>query len=104
WWFALIYNVGAIVPLLGLLWLLAAILPMLAATSRRLHDTGRSGWWQLISIPGLLGMIIAATSNAKEGTWLVVFFVLYLPAAVLLIVFLAQDTQRSNNAWGPPAK
>ena len=42
---------------------LILFIPMLAAGSRRLHDTGKSGWWQLlwllgvIPIVGLLGMI-----------------------------------------------
>ncbi len=36
------------------LFTLVHLLPFLAATSRRLHDTGRSGWWQLLFfVPGL---------------------------------------------------
>ncbi|MDR3243207.1 MAG: DUF805 domain-containing protein [Elusimicrobiota bacterium] len=40
-----------------LLWLcsIALLVPSLALTTRRLHDTNRSGWWQLIVyIPGVL--------------------------------------------------
>lgn len=38
---------------------LAAFVPGLAVTVRRLHDTGRSGWWILISfLPGIGGIIL----------------------------------------------
>lgn len=42
------------------LWLycLATIVPGLAVTVRRLHDTGRSGWWILISFVPFVGGII----------------------------------------------
>ncbi|WP_346289054.1 DUF805 domain-containing protein [Zoogloea sp.] len=35
---------------------LALLLPSLAAATRRLHDTGRSGWWQLLSLT-VIGLI-----------------------------------------------
>ncbi|MBU8852393.1 DUF805 domain-containing protein [Priestia megaterium] len=35
----------------------AVLIPSLAVTARRLHDTGRSGWWQLISIIPIIGGI-----------------------------------------------
>ena len=38
---------------------LALILPSLAVTSRRLHDIGRSGWWQLLWWPpALLALVL----------------------------------------------
>lgn len=42
----------------GLLLLLATIVPNLAVGARRLHDTGRSGWLQLIGIIPIVGWII----------------------------------------------
>jgi uncharacterized membrane protein YhaH (DUF805 family) len=37
---------------------LALLLPNLAVTVRRLHDTGRSGWWILISLIPIVGGIV----------------------------------------------
>ena len=37
---------------------LAVIIPSLAVGARRLHDTDRSGWWQLIALIPLIGFII----------------------------------------------
>ena len=51
WWFFLFEGIGygilrAInVPALVSFWGLALFLPALAVNVRRLHDTGRSGWW-----------------------------------------------------------
>lgn len=36
---------------------LAALLPSIAVTVRRLHDTGRSGWWMMIFLIPLLGLV-----------------------------------------------
>lgn len=55
----IIYFVGG---LLGISWLssiysLAVLVPTLAVGARRLHDTGRSGWWWLICLVPLIGFI-----------------------------------------------
>ena len=45
----------------GILFPLAALLPWLAVTARRLHDIGRTGWWQLVWLGGILppvGLVI----------------------------------------------
>ena len=36
---------------------IATFLPSIAVGSRRLHDTGRSGWWQLLWIVLVIGWI-----------------------------------------------
>ncbi|WP_443678839.1 DUF805 domain-containing protein [Nocardioides faecalis] len=33
-------------------------LPSLAVGARRLHDTGRTGWWQLLLLIPLLGFLV----------------------------------------------
>ena len=36
---------------------LAILLPAISLTTRRLHDSGRSGWWQLIMLT-IIGIIV----------------------------------------------
>jgi len=36
-------------------WLIATGIPSIALTARRLHDTNRSGWWQLIGFVPFVG-------------------------------------------------
>jgi len=46
----------------------AVALPTLAVSVRRLHDTGRSGWWVLIGIIPVVGTIILLALFILEGT------------------------------------
>jgi uncharacterized membrane protein YhaH (DUF805 family) len=46
---------------------LAVALPVFAAGSRRLHDTNRSGWWQLIMLTGI-GIIPLVIWWASKGS------------------------------------
>nr|WP_309883154.1 DUF805 domain-containing protein [Caballeronia sp. LZ029] len=68
WFFALFVSiftfvVGFIEGLLGLgdapstLLNLAFVLPSIAAGVRRLHDTGRSGWWLLLPLVNLVFLV-----------------------------------------------
>ena len=74
WWFALASFVVSLIlsvltlDALGNLWSLAMFLPSIGAATRRLHDTGRSGWWQLIglTIIGLIPLIIWMAAEGKS--------------------------------------
>ena len=57
---------------------LGLLLPSLAVAVRRLHDSGRTGWWLLIGLIPVIGTII-------------------------LIVFYVQDSQ-GDNKYGPSPK
>ena len=64
---------------LSSLYSLAVLLPSLGVSVRRLHDTNRSGWWLLISLVPIIGIIV-------------------------LIVFLVQDSDPGDNRYGPNPK
>ncbi len=53
--------------LLSSIYGLAVLLPSLAVGARRLHDIGRSGWWQLLLLIPLVGLIVLIVWWAKEG-------------------------------------
>lgn len=72
WWFVLFVVVAGVAAsyissTLSVLFSLGTLLPMIAAATRRLHDTGRSGWWQLITFVPLVGSIILIVFLAQEG-------------------------------------
>lgn len=58
---------------------LAVFLPGLALAVRRLHDTGRTGWWMLIGLIPIIGWIV-------------------------LLVFFVTDSQPGSNQYGPNPK
>ena len=65
--------------LISTLYSLAVLLPSFAVLVRRLHDTGRSGWWIFITLIPLIGSI-----------W--------------LLVLLVGDSQPGDNKYGPNPK
>ena len=54
-------------PITGL-FILATLLPSISVTVRRLHDTGRSGWWYWISFLPLIGFIVLLVFFVGKGT------------------------------------
>lgn len=67
WWFHLFYVLCLVVmtvlviatnSVIPLILFLGLVLPSLAVQSRRLHDSGRSGWWVLISLIPYVGSVI----------------------------------------------
>jgi len=68
WMYVLFYIGAAIiasiagevlhVKLLDELLMVVLLLPSLAIGARRLHDTGKSGWWQLLCLIPVIGSII----------------------------------------------
>lgn len=43
---------------LSIIFSLALLIPSISIAARRLHDTGRTGWWQLIVLIPLIGVIV----------------------------------------------
>lgn len=52
------YSHGHSINWLVVLYSLAVLLPSLAVQVRRLHDTGRTGWWILIGLVPIVGGIV----------------------------------------------
>lgn len=50
-----------------ILFILSSIVPGLAVTVRRLHDTGRSGWWYFIGFVPFIGGIILFVFMCLRG-------------------------------------
>lgn len=61
------------------IFLFATLLPSIAVGVRRLHDTGKSGWWWLISLIPLVG-------------------------AFILLILCAQPGELGDNQYGPDPK
>jgi uncharacterized membrane protein YhaH (DUF805 family) len=63
WWFFL-FQVGvflvaaAIHKIIYALAVLGLLLPGLGVAVRRLHDTGKSGWWVLLGLIPLIGLVL----------------------------------------------
>jgi uncharacterized membrane protein YhaH (DUF805 family) len=65
--------------IVGLIWILATIVPALAVLIRRLHDTNRSGWWALIGFVPFIG-------------------------AIVILVFTVSDSDQGENRYGSSPK
>jgi uncharacterized membrane protein YhaH (DUF805 family) len=64
WWFMLfVFGVSVVAQLVGgdqlnAIASLILLLPMLSAAARRLHDTGKSGWFQLVGVIPFIGWVL----------------------------------------------
>jgi uncharacterized membrane protein YhaH (DUF805 family) len=78
--YLLLAMVGGVLGLsiLTTVFSLGLLVPTISLAARRLHDTGRTGWWQLLSLVPIVGSIV-------------------------LIVFLVQDSH-DDNPYGPNPK
>ena len=72
WWWALFVilasaAIGIVSEVASGVFSLAVLLPYLAVGARRLHDTDRSGWLQLIGLIPLIGWILLIVWYVQEG-------------------------------------
>ncbi|MDO4608214.1 MAG: DUF805 domain-containing protein [Clostridia bacterium] len=56
-----------LIPVLGALLSLIIIIPNLALTVRRLHDTGKSGWYAFISFIPIVGTVLLIIQLCKDS-------------------------------------
>ena len=61
-------GVRAIFVVLVVIYGLAVLIPGLAVGVRRLHDTGKSGWWLLIALIPIVGIIVLIVFWATDST------------------------------------
>ncbi|EPX85955.1 putative membrane protein [Rubellimicrobium thermophilum DSM 16684] len=62
-----LFGTGEEAPaVLSGLWSLATLIPSLSLGARRLHDIDRSGWWQLLGLIPLVGLIILIVWWARK--------------------------------------
>ena len=54
--------------IVGLVWILATIVPALAVLIRRLHDTDKSAWWVLIGLVPFAGGIVLLVFTVQDST------------------------------------
>ena len=96
WWFVLAYSLvsgvlsgigqaigsgglGTVISIISLIVSLGCLVPSISVCTRRLHDIGKSGWWQLIGLVPCVG-------------------------AILLIVWCAKDSDPGDNMYGSNPK
>ncbi|WP_432722700.1 DUF805 domain-containing protein [Jeongeupia wiesaeckerbachi] len=54
--------------ILGGVYTIALLLPGIAVSVRRLHDTDRSAWWLLIGLVPIVGAIVLLVFLVQEGS------------------------------------
>ena len=121
WWFFLFSVVSSavagVVPVVGQIYPLVLLIPSLAVSARRLHDTGRSAWWLLVHLfsflalgAGFVAMVavaFASESSNDENVFVVfvaiaiVSFLIALGGSIVLLVFFALPGTVGANRYGP---
>ena len=117
WWWVLFNFAVSIVlgwiPIIGFIIMLGLLIPSIAVAVRRMHDTGRSGWW--ILLPAVPGVLLGATTGASlangaaPGILGIILGLAYLAAIILILVWFVQRGTVGPNQFGedpydaPPA-
>jgi len=65
--FGILIAVASAFRVVESLYDLAVIVPGIALNARRLHDTNRSGWWQLLILIPIVGWIILLVWYVTDG-------------------------------------
>lgn len=75
----ILVNIASFFGIISGIYSLAILIPMLGLWVRRLHDTGKSGWFLLLGLIPAIG-------------------------AIVLLVFACMDSQPGANQYGPNPK
>jgi uncharacterized membrane protein YhaH (DUF805 family) len=96
--------------ILGSIYTLAVMIPYIAVTVRRLHDTDRSGWWLLFPFGLILLFIVMIVvgytpdrSKDLGVLWGALMFIV-ISSHIAILIFLLQDGSAGSNRFGPDPK
>jgi uncharacterized membrane protein YhaH (DUF805 family) len=72
WWYILFIFLASLIltiihPNLASMFYLIMLLPTMTVTARRLHDTNRSGWLQILYLVPFIGFLIMLFFLVQEG-------------------------------------
>ena len=102
--------------LIGGIYGLVTIVPALALGARRLHDVGRTGWWQALvafwPLTGAFGFWVAALDEggsspealALPGILALISLIAAVIGLIILLVFAVREGDDGDNAYGPPGE
>ena len=97
WWVYLALTIIGIVPILGGIINLIALIGFISLTSRRLQDVGFSGWYQLALY---LILMLPVGLGLSESSFLPLGLLIFLIVLITFIVFLAKPSIDEDNQWG----
>lgn len=103
---------------LGAIATLVTIIPTITAQVRRLHDTGKSGWWvggpfiaMFVFVFLMIGIVGVSGSGGSGdvfagslGIFAIIFAIGFLVYAIAMLIFLCQDSHAGDNKYGPSPK
>lgn len=76
-------------------------IPSLALSVRRLHDSGRSGWWLWLT-PLLVFLALLPSVQQSGGSGL--FVIAMIVVLAVLVFFMFRNSQPGTNRYGPNPK
>lgn len=87
---------------LGSVFFFAMVIPFMAVAVRRLHDTGKRGWWALLA----LGVVLAPFALivlffALGGYYSLLVWVPVFGSIVTFLVFMIRKGDQDENRYGP---
>jgi len=97
WWVYLALTIIGIVPIVGIFIQLVTFIGFISLTSRRLQDTGVSGWYQLALYLSLMLPVGLSLSQSVATPFAIFMFIIVL---ITFIVFLAKPSIDEDNQWG----
>jgi uncharacterized membrane protein YhaH (DUF805 family) len=105
-WIGALFGSGSTRDIPGIVVQALLALPACALFVRRLHDSGRRGWWVLLGVPAVAGNLWRQFADGAvrrvEGPWDVAWLMAFAGLALLaLFALLLWDDDPESNRYGP---